>query len=238
MQHSLRAVLLVTLGTLLVSAIACRPSADRNEKQRPLSDSQRTADTSFRATCGVAPGQNLAVFVGRKLELQEIQPDVPPGRLLMDEVFRARYKVLQVYCGDLTTPEVEFEVADHYGRPVFENFDTVLLFLSRAKGKWYHEKYQFQDVYATSDGSWAGCGDPYKYENDVNRGPLRARPIEFKQRVTFPLRGLSRDEIRERYPADLYERRGDRVLCRAGAPLDDLFAVKRDGVLKARELFR
>ena len=191
-----------------------------------------------RATCGVVPNQNLIVFVGKKLDVQPFTPELPPGSISMDYAFRARYRVLDVVCGDVPTPEVEFEAYDHYGTPAFSQFETVLLFLLRADGRLFHEKYQYSDVYETADGSWAGCGDPYKLEPDMHRGAIRPRPVTFKRLVTFSIRELSEQDIRKWYPADLFQRQDSVVVCRAGASLSDLFAVKRAGVLKARGLFR
>lgn len=191
-----------------------------------------------RTTCGVVPGENLVVFVGKKLDVQPFTPELGPDEISLDLAFRARYQVLHVLCGDLQTREVEFEVYDHYGTPRFAQFETVLLFLSRADGQFYHQKYQYSDVYETTDGSWAGCGDPYKLEPEVHRGSIRAIPITHKHPVTFSVRGLSEEEIRRRYPADFFQRQDSTVVCRAGARLSDLFAVKRAGVLKARGLFQ
>jgi hypothetical protein len=191
-----------------------------------------------RTTCGVVPGQNLVVFVGKKRDVQPFEPDLPPGSVPFDYAFRARYQVLQVFCGDLQTPEVEFEAYDHYGTPAFATFETVLLFLSRANGRFFHQKYQYSDVYESADGSWAGCGDPYKLEPEVHRGAIHAQPITYKHPVTFSVRGLTEEEIRRWYPPDFFQRQDSAVMCRAGSPLLDLFAVKRAGVLKARGLFR
>jgi hypothetical protein len=191
-----------------------------------------------RATCGVVPDQNLVVFVGKKLDVQPFTPELPTGSVPMDYAFRARYRVLEVLCGDVPTPEVEFEAYDHYGTPAFSRFETVLLFLSHADGRLFHEKYQYSDVYETSNGSWAGCGDPYKLEPEMHRGAIRAKPVTFKHPVTFSIRGLTEEQIRKWYPQDFFQRQDSVVVCRAGAPLSDLFAVKRAGVLKARGLFR
>ena len=189
-------------------------------------------------TCGAAPGQNLVVFVGRKISVRPFQPPAEPGTVLLDDAFRARYRVLRVFCGELTSPEIEFEAYDHYGTPAFADFETVLLFVSREGRRFVHQKYQFANVYETTDGSWAGCGDPYQYEPDVHRGRVEAKPRHFKRPVTFSVAGRSEREIRARYPSKFFVRRGKTAICKAGASLEEIFAVKRNGVLKARGLFR
>lgn len=191
-----------------------------------------------RQTCGVAPGHNLVVFVGRKVDVRAAASDAPAGLILLDNKFHARYRVLEVLCGDLDSGEVAFDVYDHYGSPAFAAFETVLLFLSRDGDRFFHQKYQYRDVYLTVDGSWAGCGDPYALDAGVQRRSARAQSLTFKDSVSFSVHGLSEREVQQRFPATFFDRRGDRVVCRAGVTLGTIFAIKRDGVLKARGLFR
>ena len=205
----------------------------------PFLVAQSTAAQSVnRVNCGVVPGQNLVVFVGKKIEIREFTPELDPGAVLLDNAFRAKYRVLEVFCGQLDTQDVEFEVYDHYGTPHFAEFETVLLFLTRYGKRLVHQKYLYAPVYETANGSWAGCGDPYQFEPSVHRGPIRAKRITYRHPVTFSVRGLSEKDIQERYPAAFFKRRGDTVVCHSGALVDDLFRVKRNGVLRARGLFR
>ena len=158
--------------------------------------------------------------------------------MLLDNAFRARYRVLQVFCGDLTRPEIRFDVYDHYGTPPFAQFETVLLFVSRDSGRFVQQKYQFAPVFETTDGSWAGCGDPYWFEPKVHRRQFQAKPVAFKRPPEFSVKQLSENEIRDRYPPAFFTRRNDVVVCRAGATVAEIFWIKRNGVLKARGLFR
>ncbi|MGH9196158.1 MAG: hypothetical protein ACRD1T_10510, partial [Acidimicrobiia bacterium] len=134
--------------------------------------------------------------------------------------------------------EIQFIAFDHYGRPRFANHDTVMLYVSRYNGRLIHEKYQFHNVYRTADGRWAGCGDPYQYEPEVQPGALRAKSIDFRPKVTFSVSGLTPDEIEKRYPSEYFSWSGDVVACIAGAYAEELFEVKRNGVLKARGVFK
>ena len=228
---------LLPCAVLALSIAACDARSERAIGRQDSGSAPRATRVAGSApSCGTAPGHELAIFVGRKRDVQRIQPEVPVGSILMDEVFRARYQVLQVLCGDLAAPEVEFEVADHYGRPAFEAYPTVLLFLSREGKEWYHEKYQYFDVYESTEGGWASCGDPYRFGDAMGR--ITARPVSFKEELSFPIGDLTEEQIRTRYPPAFYARQGDRVVCRAGSPVTDLVAVKREGFLKARGLFR
>ena len=73
----------------------------------------------------------------------------------VDRGFKAKYRILQWVYGDYSNPSIEFLVYDHYGWPGFSNYINSLLFVSQHNGKFYHEKYLYNDVYATIDGRWA-----------------------------------------------------------------------------------
>src|ERR1700674_563930 len=104
--------------------------------------------------------RDLIVFVGKKLNVIE----QPAEENSLDGKFEARFRILQRVFGRYDEPEITFTVYDHYGEPGFAKYDTVLMFVSRFEGKFYHEKYQFFPVYPTADGRWAGCGDADKWE--------------------------------------------------------------------------
>jgi len=159
------------------------------------------------------PERDLIVIVGKRLNVTEQRTEQD----VMDQKFEARYRILQLVFGKYEGDEITFSAYDHYGYPKFARYDTVLLFISRYQGKLYHEKYQFYDVYPTKDGRWATCGDPYKYELEVHRGNLKPVEIQFTTDVNNESVAGS---------------------CTQGNYVEDLFQVKKNGVLKARGLFK
>ena len=155
--------------------------------------------------------RDLIVFVGKRLSV------IPqPPELGLDLKFEAHYQVLQLVFGQYERPQITFTVYDHYGSPAFARYETALMFVSRHEGKLYHEKYEFIPVYPTADGRWAGCGDPYRFEPPVHRGELKPAPIKFANIVK-------------------HEKTGKR--CTHGNYVEELFLVKKNGVLKARGWF-
>ena len=76
----------------------------------------------------------------------------------MDEAFTCKYKVVKNIFNDLKTDTIEFEAYDHYGRPGFEEYEYVILYISinKDEGNYYHRKYQFDAVRKTKDGTWEG----------------------------------------------------------------------------------
>jgi hypothetical protein len=178
----------------------------------------------------VTPGRDLLAFIGRRLDVREMQRQ--PGTL--DAEFQARYEVLDVVFGGYSAQHIEFTAFDHYGYPAFARHENALLYLSRHEGSYYHQKYLFQEVYRTDDGRWAGCGDPYRDMPLVHRHGVRPQPILFSPPVSFAISGLTESEVSARYPATYFRREGDRVRCAFGNYPDELFRVMAEGVLSAR----
>jgi hypothetical protein len=68
-------------------------------------------------------------------------------RLVMDYAFNAEYEVLQNVYNEVGSDTVAFEAYDHYGRPGFEKYEYVLLYLSKySSGTFYQQKYQFDPL--------------------------------------------------------------------------------------------
>ena len=105
---------------------------------------------------------NLFVFVGEKISVDEFDPNqnsevkivdsitgdtVIKKTIVMDSGFNCKYRISQKVFNDLGTDTVKFKAYDHYGRPPFEKYDYVLLYISKNKdGSYYHQKYQFDPL--------------------------------------------------------------------------------------------
>ena len=173
----------------------------------------------------------LFVFVGEKVEVVEVTP--PHGEIWFDEVFDAKYRVLESVYGEFEGNIIEFRVFDHYGYPPFAKHSHALLFVSKHKGKLYHEKYQYHTVYRTLDGRWAACGDPY-LGREYHRKPFSPKPLIFPEPVTFDLAEFSEKQRKAIFVEPYFEIIEGRAVCRMGAFVDELFQINRDGVLNAR----
>ena len=175
------------------------------------------------------------MFVGRKISVEEFEPEAEEGYILMDLAFLARYEVVSILRGEYAGEKIEFEAYDHYGFPNFATYETVVLFVSMADdGTYYHQKYQYIPVYPTAAGTWAGCGDPYAHEPDGHHGNVEAHDIEFDPPLVFDLRGLTQREVRKRFPSPYFRRSRTRAECVKGSTLEELLRVKFDGVMGAR----
>jgi hypothetical protein len=229
----MRTCLFILLGIYLLLHLSCLSPASGDDKyiSRDTLPLISKSDTSK-----IEKNNRLIAFVGEKIEVQPL----PQESGSMDAGFRAKYKVLLNVYGNYSKNTIEFTAYDHYGQPGFSNYKNVLLFVSEHKGKYYHEKYQYFDVYKTKNGRWAS---PYKSE-DYNHAyntytPIKPEIIEFAETVAYPVRIKWHDgtDVTLSYPSSFYKMKGDSAIAIYGNYLEDLFALKKSGVLAARELF-
>ena len=116
---------------------------------------------------------NLYAFIGEKISVIQFDPNENSERMeidsitgdtlifkswVMDSGFKSKYKVVKNVYNEIQTDTIEFEAYDHYGRPGFENYDNVLLYLSfnKEKNKYYHQKYIFDPIEKDKNGNWKG----------------------------------------------------------------------------------
>jgi hypothetical protein len=178
----------------------------------------------------------IAVFVGEQLDFAELpDPCLDPDNrvelhgdageesmcVVMDSAFWARYRVREDLLGTDGAGEIEFLVADHYGVPDFARARTALLFVTLEPEGNALLKYQGYPVFATADGDWAMCGDPYPDDYPVDR--KRVVPIEFAAGLAFADLGTLSPYAAAEFDPEIYEREGDRLRCRRGVRLMDLF---------------
>lgn len=178
---------------------------------------------------------NVYVFVGQKLKVDYEPEPYYCDVITMDSRFNAEYRILEQEVGNYSKDTISFTVFDHYGRPAFSKYETVLLFVSEYCGKLYHEKYQYFDLYKTADGKWASPGDPYKYDS-YHKKNLTAQNIKFADTVWFDISKLSEAAINQQYPEPFYKIEGQKAIPVMGSYIDELITVKKDGVLKARKI--
>jgi hypothetical protein len=203
-----------------------------------------------------APGQSrkdsLIVFVGEIIEVKYSPEEektvtdtimtngkktvVERVTISMDNRYVAKYKVLQMVYGTFKEDTIEFSAYDHYGKPGFSNYKTALLFVSNHNGELYHQKYQYFDVYLTTDNKWASPGDPYKFD-DSHRKSLKPQKLEFKESVFYDLKHFDHNKIKKFFPEEYFNIIENKAYPLVGSYIEDLFIVKKDGVLKARGIF-
>ncbi len=190
---------------------------------------------SFVKNYGFQDSNPLFVFVGEKLMVESL----PSKRGSMDNSFKARYLVVEKVFGNFSNDTIEFVVYDHYGKPSFSKFNTALLYVSADSGTYYHQKYLYDDVYKTKDGRWAGpYSDDYEHESNKHT-KIKPVKIDFINRVAYPISIVDDDGIKisYSYPKPFFKTDGDSAIAIYGNYIEDLFKLKKNGVLKARRIF-
>jgi len=116
---------------------------------------------------------NLYAFIGEKISVTEFDPNENNTRIKIDSVsgdtirrvsyvmdngFKNKYRVVKNVFNSLQTDTIEFVAYDHYGRPKFENYENVILYISfnKEKGHYYHQKYLFDPLMKTKKGVLKG----------------------------------------------------------------------------------
>lgn len=230
-------LLVIVVGTI----IGCSKSNDTQTVKQDDPTKNTIVQKTEDATSYFIPSQadnekknSLFVFAGEKIEVTKLPYEAGD----FDSAFLAKYKVIDKYYGDCLKDIIEFKVFDHYGDPPFSKYKFALLFVSFYKGKFYHEKYQYFDLYKTKDGEWASPYPTGDYQHEYNRKTsIKPEKIEFADDVYYDVSGMDKKEVKEWYPAPYYQI--DRGKARAvyGNYIPELFKLKRNGILKARELF-
>lgn len=159
----------------------------------------------------------------------------------MDGGFKGRYKILEAVFGSFPHDTIEFVAYDHYGIPEFSKYKHVVLYVSADGGTYFHQKYQFHDVYKTKDGRWAGTWLTADYEHSGNRQTsVKPEIIDFADTVFYPRKGINDDgeAYTLAFPKPYFKEVGDSVMAVYGNYVNDLFLLTRDGVLTSRRIFK
>jgi len=187
---------------------------------------------------GQTKKDSLYVFVGKKIEVVGFKQKLDSNEIPFDRAFKAKYQVIQNLYGSYRKDTIEFEAYDHYGKPAFSQYEYVLLFVSNYNGNLYHEKYQYFDVYKTKNGRWASSykARDYGHSNNTNT-TVKPEIIDFVDVVSYEIRSRNKDEIENIFPAPYYKIENDKAVVIWGNYIEELFELKKAGVLKARGIF-
>ncbi|TDK31556.1 hypothetical protein [Luteimonas terrae] len=184
------------------------------------------------------PPLDTFVFIGERVSVERMADPcaVEPGEALrcitMDELFTARYRIVQPIVGTPAGDTLEFRVADHYGFPPFARFENALLFVAMAEPPYLH-KYQAVPVHRTADGRWASCGDIRRNVDDPKSPEVR--PLDFPDPIARweDLAELGQQAYRSGEMTH-WRVAGGEVRCTEGMYVEDVYRAVRDGVLRAR----
>lgn len=203
---------------ILITSISCK-SAYKNFKNEAVK---------------IDSSKNLYAFIGVKISVIEFDPNNPIVERLeidsitkdtvryesfvMDNAFNCKYVIEQNLLNKIENDTIEFKAYNHYGRPSFENYDKVLLYLSKDKdGNYYHQKYQYDPLFRNSKGRYYSYPKFYGYSYLEVANELETFEIKFpksekyntkdigvkgeyyqiKGKYAYPVKGMFLDEIIE-----------------------------------------
>jgi hypothetical protein len=177
-------------------------------------------------------------FVGERISVNYVREPNYCNMSVMDSKYEAKYRVVKNVYGKYSKDTITFTVYDHYGTPAFSKYEHVLLFVSEYCGKLYHEKYQYFDVYLNGKGKWASPGDPYRLDQNIQDRNVKAEPMTFAADVNFDTKKFVYPGRQPKYEAPYYKINDNTAFPVMGTPVDKLFLIKKEGVLKARGIFK
>lgn len=181
---------------------------------------------------------SLYVFVGEKITIERFEPELEEGQIILDEAFIATYRILSFVYNNLAADTITFKAYDHYGWPGFSEYETVLLYIVKTDDGFVHSKYLFSPLYKTKRGTWAAPYNNWDYNHPYNDEiDVSPRKILWENPPVFDLEHLTVAEIEENFPAPLFRRDGKTVTAVYGNTLQELFLLKKNGVLNARGYF-
>lgn len=172
----------------------------------------------------------LFAFVGEKIHITSL----PEEEGSMDGCVKATYRVLVPVYGNYDKDTISFIAYDHFGRFNFGRSRHALLYVSKYKGIYYHEKYQFTAVYRTKNGRWAGDGS-WDYRDSSSIKPEKIDFIEEEVHHFFIT-----EENGTLYDMGYdtpYFRREDHPPVIYGNYIEQLFELKKNGALRIHDRF-
>lgn len=196
---------------------------------------------------------NLYAFVGKKISIQEFDPNADKAERVetdsvtgekivwksvsMDGAFKCKYLVVEKIFNDLKIDTIEFVAYDHYGRPGFENYESVLLYISKTKdGKGYfQQKYQYDPIFIKYGKTFGYFTFRTEEDFEIN-SKLKTFKIDLGEIDIIDVSNYNEYMLKTYVPKPFYKIENGKAKPILGADLKTLFLSKRKTSL--RELFQ
>lgn len=185
----------------------------------------------------------MYVFVGKRVSIKKAkQPKLKEYQIRFYSKYKLKFKVVQNIHNKLEEKTITIYSAAHLGMRELPTSDYSLLFLSNNNGQYNLIRFQFFDVYQTKDGRWASCGDPFYSDErfkDSIKSSIPVAKLDFKKPVTFKINS-SQDSVnvRQVFPEPYFKVEGQTATGLMGSYVDDLFILKKEGILKQLGYFK
>jgi hypothetical protein len=164
--------------------------------------------------------------VAKKISVKRAEQGYCKDIIRFDSEYAATYQVLENIYGTFTNDTIKFRVFDHYGEPAFEEYDTVLIYITEACDVLYHVKYQYAPLYRTKDGRWASPYSIYYYTRATDTD-IKPQVIDFEKEVSFDLKGVDSEWIKINYPEPFYKINGNKAIAVYGNYVENMFILAK-----------
>lgn len=163
---------------------------------------------------------NLYAFVGKKISVEEFDPNLNneeitidsitgektiKTRYIMDYGYIAKYLLIENVFNNLNRDTIEFLAYDHYGRPGFEDYDTVLLYISKSKNEehYFHQKYQYDQMFTDKKGRYYTYPKFLGTMYSAYKDSLNGFNSDIKN-VKYPINHIDKENLEVYYPKKFY----------------------------------
>ncbi|MCG2432103.1 hypothetical protein [Aequorivita xiaoshiensis] len=195
---------------------------------------------------------SLFVFTGKRVSIKKVKEFkdketlidsiivndsliyIETPNVIQDYKYKAKFKIIEQFKGDLPDKKIEFDLYNHYGKPKLSKSNTFLLFVIKIDGEFQLLKYAHHRVYETDNGKFAIPYDKNEYRNQ--KGPslkIKPKKINFKQVPEFRIyKDDSPDWVKRTYPKPYYRIEKNKAIPIFGNYIEDYIKLRLNGTLK------
>lgn len=193
---------------------------------------------------------NLYAFVGEKISVIEFDPNLLEEKKIeisattgdtifrtsrvKDRAYKLKYKVIKNLYNNLKIDTVEFVAFDHYGKPNFTNYKSVILYISKSQNEkyYYHQKYQYNEIYSTRNNEWICLLNFGSYEKIEEGLKLKLKKIKLDESVSIDLANMPKQNIQLFYPKPFFEYKKNKALPVLGISIENLIRYKVESIIE------
>ncbi|MDN3691283.1 hypothetical protein QWZ06_02920 [Chryseobacterium tructae] len=206
--------------------------------------------SAFSFSQEIKESENLYIFIGKKISVEEFNPNTKQEKrrtkevdpetgdtltvihhsYVMDNAFHCKYSVMKNLINRLPKETVEFNAYDHYGRPGFEEYENVILYISKNKnGDFFHQKYIYDPVYKVN-GKWLGIIKPSHDEK-------KFKTIDINKDDIIKIALGSCDKICQKmyYPSPYFKIKNGFAYPKKALDIDDIISYRKTVTFKINE---
>ncbi|REC62822.1 hypothetical protein DRF65_08345 [Chryseobacterium pennae] len=194
--------------------------------------------------------ENLYIFIGKKISVKEFGPNTQQetGRTkevdpetgdtlvvihksyVMDNAFHCKYSVMKNLMNQLPKDIIEFNAYDHYGRPGFEQYDYVILYIFKNKnGDLVHKKYIYDPVYKIN-GKWMGIIKPA-----YDQTKFKTKDINQDNSIKIALGSCDKLCQKIYYPSPYFKIKKNFAYPKKAFEINDIISYRKTTTFKIKE---